>query len=231
MRPEGRVRRLFACAASLAALLLAGCGPLPPPPEPSRAQRIYQEGQLAIQQGNTQKALERFEAAAALAAKEGNSLGVTSSLHAIALVHIQAERWREALSYMLRVLSLDRKALEEARRAGAPQDALRLAEAKVASDLYDIARLHRRLGAPGDALRRLQEALQIDLRLGRDQGAAITHNNIGRLLLALDRLDEAEAHFKQALAIFQKREDKERALEVWNNLIFLERVRRTGKGR
>jgi tetratricopeptide (TPR) repeat protein len=218
-----------AAACLLTAALLAGCGGPPAasrPPEESRARRLYREGQVALQRGDPEKALESFEAAAELAAKDRNSEGVASSLHAIALVHVQAERWRSALEYMLRVLSLDRKKLEETKQAGAAETALRTAEAKIASDLYDVARLHRRLGMPESALSRLYEVLQIDLRLGREQGAGITHNNIGRLLLALDRLDEAESHYKEALAAFEKLKDEVRTREVRDNLEFLETVRR-----
>ena len=176
--------------------------------------------------------MERFQASRELAEKEGNQEGVASSLHAIALLHAQEGRLREALESMLRVLSSDRKALEEAKRAGASEAVLRTLEAKIANVLYDIARIHQRQGEPDNTLRRLREALAIDLRLGREQGAAITHNNIGRLLLALDRLDEAETHYKAALALFVKLKDEGRAREVRNNLEFLETVRRrTGRTR
>ena len=223
-----------AAALALAAALLPGCAGAPPArraPEGTPAQKLYWEGQLAVQKGDPDRAMERFEASRALAEKEGSREGLASSLHAIAMIHVQREHFREALAALLRVLSLDRKALEEAQRAGKPAAELAALEAKVAGGLYDIARVHRRQGDAENTLRRLREALAIDLRLGRERGAAITHNNVGRILLALDRLGEAETHYKAALALFEKIKDEARAQEVRYNLEFLETVRRrAGKG-
>ncbi|MBI3024825.1 MAG: tetratricopeptide repeat protein, partial [Candidatus Tectomicrobia bacterium] len=189
LRGGGRLRLPAACA--LAAVLLAGCagGSSPSSPraaEDSPAQKLYREGRLAFQNGNLAEAMERFQASRGLAEKEGSQEDLASSLHAIAMIHVQEGRWREATTHMERVLSLDRKVLEAAKRSGAGEAALHAAEATIANDLYDLARLHRRLGEPEVALARLQEMLAVDLRLKRERGAAITHNNIGRILLALD---------------------------------------------
>lgn len=170
--------------------------------------------------------MERFQASRGLAEKEGSQEGLASSLHAIAMIHVQEGRWREAAAHMERVLSLDREVLEAANRSGAGEAALHAAEAKIANDLYDLARLHRRLGEPEAALARLQETLAIDLRLKRERGAAITHDNIGRILLALDRLDEAEKHYHEAIGLFEKLKDTARADEVKRGLEFLDLLRR-----
>lgn len=225
-------RLSFHAAALLAAALLAGCagGRVPSAagvPQETPAQKLYREGQLAVQRGNLAEAMEKFQAARATAEKEGSREGLASSLHAIALIHAQEGRLRQALEPMNRVLALDRRALGEAKRGGAAEATLHALEAKVAADLYDLARIHRKMGDANSTLRRLLEALGIDERLGREQGAAITHNNIGRLLLALDRPDEAQAHYKAALAAFEKLEDEARAKEVRANLEFLETVRRS----
>ena len=230
MGPAARALTFWSASGLLALGLLAGCGgrtSAPPPPASlSPAQKLYEEGRLALQNDDPGKALERFEAAAELSDKEGSAEGLSSSLHAIAMVHVQEGRWREATAHMERVLALDRKTLEAAKRSGAAEAALHAAEAKIAGGLYDLARLHRRLGEPEAALARLQEMLAIDLRLKRERGAAITHNNIGRLLLALDRLDEAEKHYHEALGLFEKLKDADRADEVRRGLEFLGLLRR-----
>ncbi len=100
----------------------------------------------------------------------------------------------------------------------------------MASDLSDLARLHRRLGEPEAALGRLRDLLEIDLRLGRRRGSAITHNNMGRILTALGRTEEAEPHYRAALAMFEKLKDEKGVNTVRRNLSLLEEVR-SRKGR
>jgi len=211
-------------------LVLAGCaagGSRPaaaPPPGPS--QRLYREGQAALLRGDLKEASGRFRSSLEIAREGGNREGVASNLHALAMVDIQRKRWREAMGHMEKALAMDRDSLELGRKNGLAKERIRVLEAKVVTDLIDLARLHRRLYEPRAAVERLREALAIDLRLGRDRGAAITHNNIGRLLLALDDIEEAERHFKSSLRLFEKLKDEKSAGAVRRNLEFLGQVRR-----
>jgi len=211
---------------ALLALILAGCGGMS---AAERSQALYHEGQAALLRGKTEEALRHLRSSLEIAQRSRHREAAAAGHHAIAMIHIGQERWREALGHMEAALAADREILKEAKEKGRDEKTLHALEAKVAADLNDLARLHRRLGEPRAALDRLQEMLAIDLRLGRERGAAITHNNIARILLALDEFAEAERHYKASLALFEKLGDTERAREVRRGLALLEAVRRRSR--
>ncbi len=239
--PERLVTTLHRAACFLCSLLLAaalaGCGASSRPPSGAssgnRAQSIYGDGKKALSEGDTETALQKFKAALKISEKQNLQEGIATSLHSIALTHIQRKEWSQALQYMERALAVDRRLLQKVRKTPAEKKIdkakIRIAETKVASDLNDLARLHQRLGEPEAALKRLGELLAIDLRLGREQGAAITHNNIGRILLAMDNLEKARRHYLVALALFKKVKDEKKMEAVRRNLQLLERIRQRRK--
>ena len=126
---------------------------------------------------------------------------------------------------MERALAVDRRLFQKIKKTPARKKLekakVRLAETKVASDLNDLARIHQRLGEPEAALKRLGQLLSIALRLGREQGAAITHNNIGRIFMAMDNLENAKRHYLVAMALFKKTKDEKRMGAVRRNLVLL----------
>jgi tetratricopeptide (TPR) repeat protein len=196
----------------------------------SKSNRNIEDGRKALAQGDTEAALQNFQTALVLSEKRKLQEGIATSLHGIAMTHIQRKEWHQALHFMERALIVDRQILAEAKknRSNTEVDKLkiRIAEIKVASDLNDLARLHQRLGEPEAALKRLGELLTIDLRLGRERGAAITHNNIGRILLAMDNYEKARRHYLVALGLFRKLNDEKRANAVRRNLKHLETIRK-----
>ncbi len=219
----------------LLAAALPGCGASSSSTSPwnafeKRAQSIYEEGKQALSRGDSETALQKFKASLQISEERNLPEGAATALHSIALTHIQRKEWRQALPFMERALAADRQLLQKARAARTNKKLdkvkIRIAETKVASDLNDLARLHQRLGEPENALKRLGELLAIDLRLGREQGAAITHNNIGRIFLAMDNLEKARRHYLLAMALFKKNKDEKRAEAVRRNLQFLEAIRR-----
>ncbi len=117
-----------------------------------RSRALYREGQERVRAQERGEALRLFRASLALAEREKIPAGRAASLHAIAMIHVQEKRWREALSALERALEMDREMLEEARRKD-EKAAVRALEGKAASDLNDLARLHRRPGEPARALR------------------------------------------------------------------------------
>jgi tetratricopeptide (TPR) repeat protein len=217
---------------------LAGCGGssgLSPPANPleKRAQSIYEDGKKALSEGDSETALRKFKEALKISETQNLQEGVATNLHSIALTHIQRQEWRLALRFMERALAVDQRLFQKIKKAPARKKLnkakVRIAETKVASDLNDLARIHQRLGEPEAALKRLGELLSIDLRLGREQGAAITHNNIGRIFLAMDNLERAKRHYLVAMALLRKVKDEKRMEAVRRNLLLLERIRRSRK--
>ncbi len=181
-------------------------------------------------QGNIDEALGYFRESLAAAEQEGSRQGVATSLQATAYARIRKKEWRKALQAMNKALGADRDILKTALQKGENTQKINILEGKVASDLSDLARLHRRLGEPEAALGRLRDLLEIDLRLGRRRGSAITHNNMGQILTALGRTEEAEPHYRAALAMFEKLKDEKGVNTVRRNLSLLEEVR-SRKGR
>jgi tetratricopeptide (TPR) repeat protein len=210
-------RRATGAVCLLLAAALAGCGGSAPPspsanppvnPLGKRALSIYEDGKKALSDGDSETALLKFKEA--LKISETNNLpeGVATTLHSIALTHIQRREWRQALRFMERALAVDRRLFQKIKKTRARKKLdkakARMAETQVASDLNDLARIHQRLSEPEAALKRLGELLAIDLRLGREKGAAITHNNIGRIFMAMDNLEKARRHYLVAMALLKK---------------------------
>lgn len=215
------------------AAALAGCGASSGSvagnsPE-KRAQLIYKEGKKALREGDTGRALQIFRAALDYSKKQNLQEGIATALHSIALTHIQRKEWRQALTFLNRTLTVDRQILQNTKEAPENEKLrkarTRIAETKVASNLNDLARLHQRLGEPEAALNRLGELLTIDLRLSRMQGAAITHNNIGRIFMAMNNLEKARRHYLFSLALFEKIKEKKSVETVRKNLQLLEKIR------
>lgn len=219
----------------LLAALLVGCTQrsmsIPPPSLfPIRVQSIIEEGKKALSRGDSDLALQKFHLSLQISEEQNLLEGAATSLHSISLTHIQRKEWRQALLFMERTLAIDRKLLgalkADSKKNNLQGAKIRLAEIKVASDLNDLARLHQRLGDPRAALKRLGELLATDLRLGREKGAAITHNNIARIFLALDDLEKARRHFLLAMVLFIKNKDERRANAVRQNLKLLETIKK-----
>ena len=214
--------------AAILAFLSHGCATGGAPV--SKAEKIYRKGQERLIQGNTDEALGYFRESLAAAELEGSQQGAAASLQAIAYAQIRKKEWRKALQAMNKALAADQDILKTALQQRENTQRINVLGGKVASDLYDLARLHRQLGEPEAALGRLRALLEIDLRLGRRRGSAITHNNMGRILTALDRTEEAEPHYRAALAVFEKLNDEKGVDMVRRNLSLLEEVR-SRKGR
>ena len=237
-KTAGPARRATGALCLLLAVALAGCGGSSGSsprgnPHGKRAQSIYENGKKALSGGDTETALRKFKEALKISETNNLQEGVATTLHSIALTHIQRKEWRQALQFMERALAVDRRLFQKFKKTS-PRKKLdkakvRLAEAQIASDLNDLARIHQRLGDPEAALKRLGELLSIDLRLGREQGAAITHNNIGRIFMAMDNLEKAERHYLVAMALLKKVKDEKRMEAVHRNLLFLQRIRRSRK--
>ena len=64
--------------------------------------------------------------------------------------------------------------------------------------------IHRGQGHHGDALASLRESLTIRQELGDAYGQAESLRELGMTLRELDRPQEAQAHWRQALAIFER---------------------------
>lgn len=214
------------CFVLLLAVFSAGCGG----PSLKRAQIEYEEGQEAFIRGDTEAALRHLQTSLRISEKKKSREGVVSSLHSIAMVHIRREEWRKALGYLERTLELDRENLNAAKSVKAPEKqkaaGVRFYEARVAATLNNLGRLHQRLGESHASLRRYGEVLVIELRMGRELGVAITHNNIGRILFALDKLDDAKRHYLLALTLFRKLNDELRERAVRKNLDAMDRLYR-----
>lgn len=93
------------------------------------------------------------------------------------------------------LVEINQTALAVAQRTGD-----RAAQGLTNSDLA-AAYCHR--GQPGRALACLRESLAIFQELGMPRGQAESLRALGETLRALDRLEEARAHWREALAIFE----------------------------
>jgi tetratricopeptide (TPR) repeat protein len=73
-----------------------------------------------------------------------------------------------------------------------------------ATGLFDLAQLARTRGRHDDACRMLKEALPLYLRIGHNEGAANTNNELGKLAAAQGHSDEAVSLFMTSMATYEK---------------------------
>lgn len=72
-----------------------------------------------------------------------------------------------------------------------------------AAAINNIGNIYSDLGKPDEALKFLEKALEIDRRIGYEQGIAIDLGNIGAIYSDLGKPDEALKFLKEALEIFR----------------------------
>ncbi len=101
---------------------------------------------------------------------------------------------------------------------------LKRAENKIAklpaksAALGNIGNIYHNLGKPDEALEYYQQALEINRKLGYEQGVAHSLNNIGTLYNELGKYDEALNCQKEALEISQKFKDEQAIANSLTNI-------------
>lgn len=84
--------------------------------------------------------------------------------------------------------------------------------------LGNIGNIYHILGKPDEALEYYQQALEINRKLGYEQGAAHNLNNIGTLYNELGKHDEALKHQEEALEISKKFKDEQAIANSLTNI-------------
>ena len=101
---------------------------------------------------------------------------------------------------------------------------LKRAENKIAklpaksTALGNIGNIYHNLGKPDEALEYYQQALEINRKLGYEQGVAHSLNNIGTLYNELGKYDEALKYQEEALEISKKFKDEQAIANSLTNI-------------
>jgi len=92
--------------------------------------------------------------------------------------------------------------------------------------LGNIGLIYAGLGKPEEALRHHNEALEIDRKIGYEQGVASDLGNIGLIYAGLGKPEEALRHFNEALEIFKRIGSQPQIEIVLKNIEILEEEKR-----
>ncbi|MBC7232532.1 MAG: ATP-binding protein [Chloroflexi bacterium] len=89
---------------------------------------------------------------------------------------------------------------------------------RMASILNNLGYVYHLKGGSRSGLALSQQALEIAQSLGFGRQIAMNHSTLGEIHLALDRYEEAFAHYREALALFEGERDEEWMAIVYHEL-------------
>jgi len=92
--------------------------------------------------------------------------------------------------------------------------------------LGNIGLIYAGLGKPEEALRHHNEALEIDRKIGYEQGVASDLGNIGNIYRGLGKPEEALRHYNEALEIFKRIGSQPQIEIVLKNIEIIEEEKR-----
>ena len=161
-------------------------------------------GWLSLYRGNPQKALELFQRGIAIARRNNLPAEVESqSVNGAASASWHLGNWTDALSYYQRASSLAERLRDPAKRSSAIGN---LAVAEYQLGKLRLAEMHFR------------EGLGLDIEIGDVEGYVVALNNLGTLLTAQGRNDEARKLLGKARRIARSRGYRRHTLMIEGNL-------------
>ncbi|HEX4496063.1 MAG TPA: CHAT domain-containing protein [Thermoanaerobaculia bacterium] len=150
--------------------------------------------QLALDQGDVQRAVTLLLESAGKARKAGDKLAEALTLDTLGTAYLQIAESQTALQKYQEALALARAV-----------SAVRL-EAQIESDLGNV---YGQLGESEAALKPLRQALEIHRRLGARAEEARVLINLGDAFLSLERFAEARQSFDHSLAVARAIKDED----------------------
>ncbi len=161
-------------------------------------------GWLSLYSGNPQKSLELFQRGMAIASECNLPAEVESqSVNGAASASWHLGNWTDALSYYQKASCLAESLQDPAKRSSA---------------IGNLAVAEYQLGKLRQAETHFREDLALDIEMGDVEGYVVALNNLGTLLTAQGRNDEARKLLQKALRIARSRRYSRHTLLIEGNL-------------
>ena len=161
-------------------------------------------GWLSLYSGNPRKALALFQRGMAIASETHLPAEVESqSVNGAASASWHLGNWTDALSYYQKASCLTESLQDPAKRSSA---------------IGNLAAAECQLGQLKQAEAHFREDLALDIEMGDAEGYVVALNNLGTLLTAQGRNDEAHKLLAKALRIARRRRYVRHALLIEGNL-------------
>ena len=200
--------------------------------DPKNVEAHYGLGQVEIDSGNSQKALEYLNAALPITIQMDNDQEKSTILYGLGVAYSQLNKPQEALRNFEQALEIQKR-LEDQRGIAQTlngmgqiqdllgksqealksyQEALKLREdlgdkAGIGVNLIDLANFYESRGENDRALTMLKRSLQIQREIGNQAYEALCLNNIGGNYVDQGKYDDALTFFDQALGLREKLKD------------------------
>lgn len=155
----------------------------------NRAERLYQQGQVYLSQGDRDAAMAKFEESLEISRMIDFKPGMAHNLNEMAIIRTTEGRFAEAREILTESLAIY-KELDMA--------------PEVSKTLNNIAVTYAKAGRFEEAITRYEELLAWDRETGNRLGEAITLNNMGLIYHNhLQQYESAKRSFSEALEIFE----------------------------
>jgi eukaryotic-like serine/threonine-protein kinase len=211
--------------------------------DPQSTDALLAMGQVEVESGNPQRALEYFERARGVAIQTDNQEVQGASLHGIGVAYTRLDKPEEALRNFQESLVIRRRIgqkrgmavtlkqmaelqsqLGNAKSALASyNDALQISrdigdKRGVGGTLLELGNLYDDQGDHDKALNFFKESLQVERDIGDESMQAICLNNIGSARSAKGDYEDALTYFQQALQLREKAKVPEDIVESVHNV-------------
>ena len=174
--------------------------------ELNAAQKMYIIGRELLNEGKLEQAESRLEQALRVSVEQDYKQGQVLCLESLAYININQEKIEKGLDYISRAIELSKES----------QDNI-----QIASLLTLQGTAYASIDDFESALKTYKESLKFDILSGNILGTAVTQNNIGKLYYKMKRNDAALRNYMNALDIFIKLGDYERAKVVVQNMRYV----------
>ena len=174
-----------------------------PTPDEQEMDRLFEEGNEALNKAEFSTAEKAFQAGLDKAAASKNNTYVARFFNSLGIVCSRSGQFDKALGYFTRALLL-------VERMGTPQ--------KIATILSNLGNVYRSLSQFDKALDYQNRALALREKLGNPQDIADSLNNLGSVYDDLGQLDNALNYNNRALALREKLNNPEGMAGSLSNL-------------